>query len=426
MKTKSRSLLLAALTLIAAAPALKAQLVIPSDGSDGDLIVATNTVIDLSKAVTGSWDANNDANKGKGIYDSNKWAVVFKYSSVTISNGATLSFANHASRAPVVWLVKGDVNVLSGSLSVDGRDGTLPPFLAEPGPGGFRGGAGDFMPGVRLGPGFGPGGGQGIGWDRSSGSYGSVGNNSTSVPYGNASLLPLIGGSGGSGDVDGGPDTSASGGGGGGAMLIAAGGEVQVAAGASIRANGGSGWGGANSRHSAGGSGGGIRVICSTLSGAGVVSASAGGGYRPGGLGRIRLERVSNENTLQITPDPSVVTLQALTAPLIWLPADGPSVRIVSVGGQNAPADPRSGFGTLQPDVSIPSVSTAPVLLETRNVEDASSVIVRVSPRANGAYSETKATVDQVVSTSPLVIRWTANVPVNAGYSALQVKVVRP
>ncbi len=129
---------------------------------------------------------------------------------------------------------------------------------------------------------------------------------------------------------------------------------------------------------------------------------------------------------MQITPDPSVVTLQAGSAPLIWLPSEGPSVRIVSVGGQNAPADPRSGFGTLQPDVSIPAASTTPVILETRNVEDASSVTVRVGPRANGAYSETKATVEQVVSTAPLVIRWMANVPVKAGHSALQVKVVRP
>ena len=51
---------------------------------------------------------------------------------------------------------------------------------------------------------------------------------------------------------------------------------------------------------------------------------------------------------------------------------------------------------------------------------------VRVIPRANGNYTEITATLDSVVSTTPLVIRWTANVPVNDGYSAVQVKVVRP
>jgi len=101
MKLKSRlySVALCAAFLTALAPSLFAQLNIPSDGSDGALIIASNTVIDLSQAVGGVWsNVVTLANRGKGIYDSNKWAVVFKYSSVTISNGATVTFANHASR----------------------------------------------------------------------------------------------------------------------------------------------------------------------------------------------------------------------------------------------------------------------------------------------------------------------------------------
>ena len=51
---------------------------------------------------------------------------------------------------------------------------------------------------------------------------------------------------------------------------------------------------------------------------------------------------------------------------------------------------------------------------------------VRVAPRANGNATVVNATVASVVSPSPLVVRWTASLPVNAGFSAVQVKVVRP
>src|ERR1051325_5230274 len=85
--------------------------VIPSDGSDEAFTPTDNVVVDLSQAVTGTWDANNHENAGKGIYDPAKWAVVFKYSSVNIPAGKTVTFKNHPSRAPVVWLVTGDVTV---------------------------------------------------------------------------------------------------------------------------------------------------------------------------------------------------------------------------------------------------------------------------------------------------------------------------
>jgi len=132
-----------------------------ADNSDGTLHIVSNAtvVIDLSQAVTESWDADNTANAGSGIYDSNKWAVIFKYSSVTIEPGATLSFNNHASRAPVVWLVNGDVTI-DGTLQLNGGVGGMPPTLAEPGPGGFRGGMGYYAANVGASAGFGPGGGK--------------------------------------------------------------------------------------------------------------------------------------------------------------------------------------------------------------------------------------------------------------------------
>ena len=121
MKT-NYSLTLAALGLAACLPPAHAQLVIPSDGSDGAFnpgLSPTNVVIDLSQAVTGNWNANNSANAGKGIYDASKWAIVFKYSSVNIPAGVTVSFKNHPTHAPVVWLVQGDVTV-NGNVSLNG------------------------------------------------------------------------------------------------------------------------------------------------------------------------------------------------------------------------------------------------------------------------------------------------------------------
>jgi len=179
--------------------AATAQLSIPSDGSDGALNITADTIIDLSQAVTGTWDQNNSANAGKGVYDPEKWAVVFKYSSVNIEGhttgtpeqlvGRTVRFKNHPSHAPVVWLVQGNV-AINGIISVRGNNGTSDAIArltpAEPGPGGFRGSA--FGP-TGWGSGYGPGPGRGDNYNSGGALYAGI--------YGNPQISPLIGGSGG-------------------------------------------------------------------------------------------------------------------------------------------------------------------------------------------------------------------------------------
>ena len=114
-----------------------------------------------------------------------------------------MTFSNHPSRAPVVWLVNGDVTV-NGTLNLDGKNGdTLDSLPKEPGPGGFRGAAYAMAP-VGVGAGLGPG--------------GSLGANGV-YNYGNSKIIPLIGGSGGAGRTAFG---EGSGSGAGGAILIAA------------------------------------------------------------------------------------------------------------------------------------------------------------------------------------------------------------
>jgi plastocyanin len=421
MKT-SASLAIACLLSVAAA---RAAITVPgADGSDGVLNITANTVIDLAQAVPAAWDANNTANAGKGVYDAGKWAVVFKYSSVTVATGATVTFTNHPSRAPVVWLVSGNVSI-AGNVSVDGGQWAVAPLLAEPGPGGFRGGMASYSTGPKAGAGFGPGGGFQQNNAGYSGGYGTVGTGGALAgqPYGNPSLVPLIGGSGGAGDQEF-TTNREGGGGGGGALLIACTGTVTI--GGEVRANGGAGRSVQFNVDAGGGSGGGIRIVCSDLVGAGRINATGGSGWQIGGLGRIRVERVVNTNTLQIIPDPSVVPLAANDTALLWPPADAPEVKIVSVGGAAAPADPRASFGSAGADVALPETATTQVVIETTNVEQASQVQVRLTPRANANATVINAAVQTVVSTTPLVVRWTATLPVAVGYSAVQVKVVRP
>ncbi len=417
-KASELALMAGILFVLFIAMPVSAALTIPgADDSDGILHIVQDTVIDLSLAEEGAWDADNSANAGNGIYDSGKWAVVFKYQSVTVDEGVTLSFSNHPSRAPVVWLVSGDATI-SGTLSLNGQNYQSAPTNPEPGPGGFRGGTGTYASGVSAGAGLGPGGG-GFQYDLGyAGSYGTVGG-SGPARYGNQSLIPLIGGSGGGAD----PQGNIGGGAGGGVILIAC--QNTLTVNGLIRANGGAGYDG-YPQDTAGGSGGGIRLVSDTLSGTGTITALGGGGYKAGGLGRIRIERVVNDNTLQVTPDASLLALTEESTPIIWPPDGAPTVRIVSIGGESAPDDPLASFGTTGADVVLPEVSTTQVLIETENVEEASQVQVRVTPRFNSTYTLVDATVDTIVSSDPLIIHWVADLPVNVGYSAVQVKVVRP
>ena len=125
--------ILAGLLIFSCCSALdsQAQIASGSDGGSGALTVAANTVKDLSLATTGSI---NDAGRVNGTYDPSQWAIVFEYTDVTVSAG-TLSFLNHPSGAPVVWLVSGNVTI-TGTISLSGQDGTYNGGLAAGGPGG--------------------------------------------------------------------------------------------------------------------------------------------------------------------------------------------------------------------------------------------------------------------------------------------------
>lgn len=426
--------------------ALRADIVIPgADGQDCGLTITQNTVIDLSLATTAKWNASYnslaaaDPNRvvddfiGKGVYDAEKWAVVFRYTDVNIAAGATVTFKNHPSRAPVVWLVSGNVNI-AGTVSLNGQERQSPPAQSEPGPGGFRGGTGRYTAQTpssvdRLGgDGMGPGGGdrEAFRTNGAGGSYATIATTNSEIRpiiYGNPSLVPLIGGSG--GGANGGGNGQMGGGAGGGAFLIACEGIVEIVG--SISANGGSGNSGSLSPNSGAGSGGGIRLVCSTLAGNGVLSA-VGGVITPGGLGRIRLERELNSNTLSVTPSASSQFLAAGATAVIWPPDTAPRARLVTLGADVAPADPRSAFGGSQgPDLIVGGVPTSQAVIETTNLPQVGSQVqVRITPQHGAEYSVVNAVFQSQISADPLVLRWAANVPITNGYSAIQVRIVAP
>lgn len=375
---KKHLLKLALLATLAATPAARAQLNIPGDGSDGVFAPTTNVVIDLRLATTGQWDMNNSANAGNGVYDWTKWAIIFKWQSVFIPTNVTVTFINHGSRAPVVWLVQSNV-VINGTLSLDGQsensDRSQAHINPAGGPGGFDGGAILLGRGAGLGPG---------GYFRTS--------------YGNPALIPLIGGTGAYGDLNSPGGSPWCGAGGGGVILVACGNSMVVNG--MITANGGSG-----------ASGGGIRLVCNSLTGTGKIRANT--------EGRIRLE--AGTFAMSQATEPEQIAVPPSPTPQIWPSADAPTARIVSVASQDAPLDPRAprvGSADLVIQTNAPTV----VLIETKNLPIEGAVNVRLMPKYAAAanYAATRVSGDYAQAI------WSATVPFVPGYSTLQVRAVAP
>jgi len=328
-----------------------------SDGSDGDFSPqVVDIVIDLGLAATGSWNTPGD---GNGVYDPDRWVVVFKYMAINIPPNLTVTFINHPSGAPVVWLASEDV-VIAGTVKLNGEGEFSPngPFeYAKGGPGGFDGGAGGLT-GFAPSCGFGPGGGDpGIG-----GSYASGAD-----PYGNVSIIPLIGGSGGGGDQHF-LGAAKPGGAGGGAILIASSGTISLLGAPSIEAKGGD----ISSGQLGGrGSGGGIRLIAQTISGDGTLTAV--GGTSGGSPGRIRLEAcdladyTGTTNPFRTTSGPGDVIKFA----------NAPTLRVTMVDGQAVPADPDARVLTKE---VVASNDVVTLTIEATNIPVGVQVLVLVTP----------------------------------------------
>ena len=370
------------------------------------------------------WDCPSPI-EGQGVYDPEKWAVVFKYESVNIPVSRTVTFKNHPSGAPVVWLVEGDV-IIDGSVVLNGVGGhswTQGRTYAEPGPGGFRGGRSSDTDGPGSG-GFGPGGassGDG-GSPGSGGSYAESGEQGTGgaglpgPPYGNARVLPLIGGSGGSGSNN---NSGGGGGAGGGAILIAT--NTSLILNGNLWANGGSRGTGAAGFVGGTGSGGGIRLIADSVEGSGELRATSGCCF--GAVGRIRVES-------------NMIALTDLGIPLfdydlpsdpvaLWPDATIPVITNVSLAGESISPDPKRGLNFPDQEVVMSSSEQIILIIDALNVpiaEGEAEMIVRVILKS-GLDFTVEAVFQSGDSDSST---WQADLVMPGDISAIQVRVELP
>lgn len=385
------------LLLAASTAAQSAPLAIPSDGSDRVLYITTNTVIDLDLAGAGPWNGDNSGNAGNGIYDSSQWAVVFKYQSVTIASNATVTFRNHSSRAPVVWLVQSNVTI-DGWINLNGQAGTnsgnpLALVPVDGAPGGGRGGA--------QGP---DGDGAGLGW--------GGGHPPCYIScYGNPEIIPLIGGSGSSAVTYQG--RGRAGNGGGGAILIACAGAVSING--SITADGGPYLG-----SSFNGSGGAVKVIAAQVTGAGSISVLSDTYGLPG---RIRIETPSLASSLRTFPE--TIMVPPSSPPIIWPPDNAPKVSIKSVAGTNAPPEPTAPLRT-SADIPIQENGRVVILVETRNFPLEGIVQVRIAQKYGGI--EWLSTTNYLPGSTRELALWQLRTagPMPLGFTTLQARATVP
>ena len=406
---KPNQIILAAAAFLGSILTTSAQLTIPSDGSDGALNITADTVIDLSQAVTGTWDQNNTANAGKGVYDPEKWAVVFKYTSVNIAgfttgspavlDGRKVTFINHPSHAPVVWLVQGNVTI-DGILSLKGKQfpnntvANLTP--SESGPGGFREGA---RGPVGAGSGYGP---------DSSSRYAAA--------YGNPQIIPLIGGSGGGEglDLNNGYDGKA-GSGGGGAILIACSGNLIIRGIIDADGAGGvQGW-------AQGGAGGAVKLIANSVSGNGQVHAigAPANNVEGAGVGRVRIETGTLSPALRTSPE--TIGTPPATPPIIWPAANAPKARVVSVDAVTAPTDPKSPL-VAAADVAIQNNAPVNILIETRDFPIEGVVQLSIIPK----FSKRRSVTATRISGDINLATWRVTTALPQGFVVLQARATQP
>lgn len=339
---------------------------------------------------------------------------VLNYTTVNIPAGVTVTFRKNSKNTPVYMLSSGDV-VIAGTISVNGTNGSAND-IGTGGPSGFNGGYGGQISSAG-GSGIGPGGGSG-GWvdnvygtGGGGGGFGTVGTNGANgyngrdvlggKAYGNAKLLPIIGGSGGGGGGGRAGAIGCGGGGGGGAILIASSGIISITG--QVTAKGGN----ASSCTDAGGggSGGSIKLMANTTSGNGTISAIGGNGYDKGGAGGkgwIRIE--SFVNTRSAATDPPYL----YGTPGSVFVSNIPSLSIISVADMPSPATPTGNYN--QPDITLLSTTTNPVTVNVSatNIPDGTTVTVWVIPQYGSPTS-----VNTILSGSTA----SANVSLSTTYS---------
>jgi len=320
-----------------------------STGTDGALNLTTpGTIVFTPSSFTPALDPDGDH--------------IFNFTTINIAAGVTVQLSGSVLKGPVYWLAQGAVTI-NGTISLNGANGyncVDPPNPAlrtpsAPGAGGYAGGIGALGSDAYQ-PGAGPGGGTG-GDSRTAISNGHF--------TGNRFLVPLIGGSGGTGGIT---VCGGGGGAGGGALLIAS--STSITVNGSITANGGTG--GSSTAFSLGGgsgSGGAIRLAAPSIDGGGSLSVTP-----TASPGLIRLEAFHQNFTGTTTQ--SAVGLAVPAS--VTLPSGGPpAITVVSVSGVPVSATPTGSF--LIPDTTINQSTPAIVAIQAKNIPVGTAVTLYFS-----------------------------------------------
>ena len=373
-----------AATLIALAAFAQAQTVqfdSGSNGSLGDVVITNDTTIVLPPD------------------------GVLHYKSFALKNGAALRFVKNAHNTPVYLLSQGDV-VIEGRIYLSGGGSAGPFGRGLGGPGGFDGGqrgAGLMPPGDGQGPGGGRAGLESGPTSLSSAGSGvflqpwGAGSSNSGVVYGNAALIPLIGGSGGGGTPNNG------GGGGGGAILIASNTRILMPDNGQhfIDATGGE-WGTSGAWN--GGSGGAIKLVAPQLAVTRLFVQNRNGTGSPG---RVRLDAVdyTGSNLGLVNPAQSLSFGSMLAT---GLEGNQPRLELVSVAGQPLPTNSlANGFILLPPG----SAGEQPVVVRAHHFGTQVPVSVVVAP--DNGPTETFAAVINNTAQNPATATVTVNLPAN-------------
>lgn len=332
MKKNHHSLIATLFIAASASGSAFAQFNLGSNGSYGPMNITQNTTLQMPE---------------DGI---------FHCTTVTISNGATLSFSKNAANTPVHLLATGDIifNNQNGVAINVGGSSSIGVAAGAGGPGGFDGGQGGDEPG----DGAGPGGGF-WGWAGTHPNYGvkpsglpyrgSAGFSTRitqadqtatgGAKYGNSLLIPIIGGSGGGGGKASTLGDSFGGGGGGGAIVIASNTRIICASQVPvIIANGGYPSSGFNPDFGSG-SGGAVRLVTPEIVGFLNIRVSPGGGVGPdyGGMGRIRIDAINKGAFQLVGSAQDSISAQYATygSNMVVFPPDFPTLKIKQVGTTN-------------------------------------------------------------------------------------------
>ncbi len=397
MKITQTTLLLFLLISASAPLAKSADFDSGSNGSYGAMNITANTTLDLPA-------------DGK-----------FHCTTISVAQGAILTFKRNALSTPVYLLAQGDVTI-NGTIDVSGGNAIYgDPKGGLGGPGGFDGGRAGNASDVGAGSGYGPGAGKrgdntGGVTNAGSGSYASKSQNDSiknhGETYGSPLLVPLVGGSGGGGiviPISQGP-VGGGGGGGGGAILIASRTRIVFGDTGSVYANGGYGtkfgFSGYFNNH---GSGGAIRLVAPNITGRGSLKADpfvpSFTNLRYAGSGRIRVDSLDRDD-VKLTFSPYSVS--TVGSAMFVFPNKIPRLDIVEAAGNAIAEGTSSAVQFLLP---LASPTTQTVKVQARDFSALVKINVVLTPEF-GDPIVYPAQIDNKAN-NPAVVEVPVVVPVN-------------